>query len=221
MTEIYDSPEQCVSLLAATLQAKQKDKRVNEETKLPVSVGVLRGVIEEVHVLNRSIDSLQEHLRRETRQVSRADFQMQDKFGSEPYKPDTGNCFPACIATVLGIKLEEVPHVYSVCANIDNANATMAEFLGNRGYHLAYYPVEVVQNGIREGWFYTGGQGDVVVVLVTGKSPRFNGLHVVVGTLDPNAPGYWTMLHDPHPDGAGLTEVTGFEVLSKTIRTRL
>ena len=96
-----------------------------------------------------------------------------------------GNCWQTCIASLLELPLEDVPHF----VDIDEQGGQdwwqhTLEWLLYKGYAM-YTPDEHPAEG-----YY----------LVTGKSPRGDYYHVVIYEGG-------NMVHDPHPSGAGvLTE---------------
>lgn len=105
------------------------------------------------------------------------------------YDPDAapgeqrGNCWSACIASLLELPLHDVPNFVQV--HVDGGEnwwAHTIRFLDDRGYGL---------------WSAEPDEDDYVIA--TGVSPRGNGNvhHAVI-----NRGG--TMVHDPHPSRAGL-----------------
>lgn len=105
----------------------------------------------------------------------------QDKFGVEE-----GNCFAACIASILELPLADVPNF---CVDRKHWLQHCNDWLAKRG--LAYIEFKL-----------TGGEvpiwmTDVGHHVISGPSPRGDFHHCVVG-LDGK------MVHDPHPSGAGL-----------------
>jgi len=102
---------------------------------------------------------------------------------------DEGNCVQAAIASILGLRLEEVPNFIklhpgdsteSVCEFWD----AVEDFLEDRGWWFKPIPM-----GEKEG------RPDVPY-LATGKTVRgFNHMVVMKGH---------DMIHDPHPDRDGL-----------------
>lgn len=90
-----------------------------------------------------------------------------------------GNCFQCCVASVLELPLEEVPHF---CKD-DRWPLNFYEWLDSKGY----------------GWvelkgcdFYSFSE-NLGYHIISGPSPRNKGLHGVVGL---NSEPYF----DPHPD---------------------
>jgi len=221
MSEAIKTRSESMYDLQVRVDKASKDRRMTDRSMMSVEMGDVKNAISEVTSLRSTLQGATDMVNQLNRVVTREDYVHQTKFGLTPWTPDHGNCFPACLATILGLPLEEVPNIYSVCRDIDHANYTLAEFLGKRGFHLAHYPTEVVLNGMKEGWFYAGDEHTRVVVIVTGKSPRFEGQHAVVGVLNPNNVNGWDLLHDPHPDGTGVTDVIGFEILSRPMRAKV
>jgi len=133
----------------------------------------------------------------------------QTLFGSPDSTPDeVGNCYPACIATLLELPLADVPHVYALHPKDDDAACyAMLEWLQARRFtsmSFSWAP-----------WVHRYLLG--APCIVTGKSPRGDFMHAVVGEV--TAEG-WKLLHDPHPSGAGIiSEPTTVEVLVPYLRS--
>jgi len=109
---------------------------------------------------------------------------MQTKFGKG------GDCFSACIASILELPLSDVPVFCDYPNWREQTNIFLAEF------GLAYVDIHLpgdLRDNLVEYWGYH---------IIAGKSSR--GLrHAVVGYKG-------TMIHDPHPSGDGLMpEVDG------------
>lgn len=96
-----------------------------------------------------------------------------------------GNCWQACLASILDLPLDDVPHFVDIDARGgENWFHSTINWLWKRG--LAMYTPETHP----ENMYY----------LVTGKSPRGDFYHVVVYRNG-------ELVHDPHPDRTGvLTE---------------
>ena len=121
--------------------------------------------------------------------------------------PVIGNCWSACLASLLEISLEEVPHfatapdvwedrqgrgVTWLTATLDwlNSKGLKAKWKSLPEAHLL--PYEEYNRGIPVG----------VPVILSGHSLRYEGcLHATIAVFDGKA---FTMLHDPHPSRAGL-----------------
>ena len=143
---------------------------------------------------------------------------MQTKFGGDESKiEELGNCWAACIATIIEEDLDNVPHFYGTDrVNNDTGDCWSAaqRWLWDRGYSLICfeYTVKGISDILVEGYRNTP-------CIITGKSQRFSSVnHAVVGML--NQDGSWTLLHDPHPDGTGIDgEPVIVEFITKRIET--
>ena len=105
-----------------------------------------------------------------------------------------GDCFRACIASLLEMPAEKVPHFYEPggAAALRRTNDWLAQF----GYAYA----EVASNQLI-GWDreYLGN------FIAVGPSPRGDFLHAVIG----NGGGQnWEIVHDPHPSRDGIESLT-------------
>lgn len=109
---------------------------------------------------------------------------MQTKFGSKE-----GNCFAACLASLLEISIEEIPDFFntekywSIICN---------EYLKTKG--LCFIDIGF-QNSDIQYWVLNSGFS-----ILTGRSSRHDCLHSVVAYQG-------KIIHDPHPDNTGITEV--------------
>ena len=100
-----------------------------------------------------------------------------------------GNCFSACVASIMELSLEQVP--YFMAAPEDRWYARFEAWLERRGLYPLMLPIP---DGPR-GWAPSGYH------ILSGNSPRKpedpEALHSVVGY-------HGRILHDPHPSRAGL-----------------
>lgn len=108
----------------------------------------------------------------------------QTRFG----KPH-GNCFQACLATVLGVDLEDVPNWNSYKDDSDDAITDWFQpyqaWAHSLGFHLLMIRFE--EGGLPK-----------IPMIATGNSPRgLNHSVVVIGDF---------LYHDPHPSRHGLLE---------------
>lgn len=106
----------------------------------------------------------------------------QTKFVGEvpPGNPqDAGNCFQACVASLLELRLEEVPHFVAMDAWWDEFQEWL-EKLGMRAVSLDHDIPGAL--GVMSGW-----------------SPRGDWLHSVVSRGD-------RLVHDPHPSRDGIDD---------------
>lgn len=121
----------------------------------------------------------------------------QDLFGG----PDgplelLGNCYPACVATIMGKELIDVPHFYQE-AGLDQSKSAKAinTYAGSNGYGTVCLDFEA---SAESGHLFPGA-----IVIISGLSPRGQFAHAVVGKLLDNK-GKWKLMHDPHPSGEGI-----------------
>ncbi len=98
--------------------------------------------------------------------------------------PTSGNCFSACVASILEVSLEHVPYFMAD----ENWFAVFAKWLAPHGY----YPVMLKLSNADE-WETRG------LCILGGKTVRGTS-HAVVGRGR-------TICHDPHPSRDGLTEI--------------
>ena len=134
---------------------------------------------------------------------------MQTRFGW----PE-GNCTEACLASMLGLDIEEVPDLFVACDRRDGVIGgdwigVIDSWLRTRGLSLLWIDLNSVHGAAqimsRRGEF---------MHLMSGGSPRIRkeGFeHMVVAVNG-------RMVHDPHPDGSGLEgKVTGHGYIVKLI----
>jgi|GEM_PF-827209 hypothetical protein len=117
---------------------------------------------------------------------------------------ENGDCFRACVATLLGLTLEQVPH-FCRKGNDGNWFNEFQEWLKARGWTCFS-----VSSGDPDGWFMSVAMSDAVYLLA-GPSPRFEGeLHQVLARGG-------EIIHDPHPDNTGLLPPAEGEYWEATI----
>ena len=103
-----------------------------------------------------------------------------------------GNCFSACVASLLNVSLDEVPNF---CADYA-ANEWWDKFrtwLHERQYEAIFFEFK----GWEDGWKSMFEEADGLLWISSGKSPRGDFLHAVI-SKGPN------VFFDPHPDNGGL-----------------
>ena len=112
--------------------------------------------------------------------------------------PGKGNCFSACLATVLGLRIEEVPNFREQTKDSNKYLELVQEWLKDFEIFML-----VVRANTEELGFYPIPDG--VMCIAGGKSKRFGHLginHACVGTI---RNGYnFELLHDPYPGGTGF-----------------
>lgn len=102
---------------------------------------------------------------------------FQTKFGDK-----SGNCFAACVASILELPLETVPNV---CVLGDDWFDSFIFWCGTIGY--SYVELVIEHRKMSDGQY----------CVVVGKSPRGDFKHCVVGRFED---GEIEVVHDPHPD---------------------
>jgi len=112
--------------------------------------------------------------------------------GYLPNGKPIGNCFPACIASILGLQLDDVPFftTSSQGAQLADANSWLRKF----NLKLVMVPNTPKHEHPKDAYY-----------IMRGSSPRMEGLfHMVVGKNG-------ELVHDPHPDNTGIIgEATHF-----------
>ena len=136
-------------------------------------------------------------------------FVDQDRFGGSHAPPgERGNCFQVCVATILGLPLDQVPHFYGTDGSVEEQTAAVQHWLAARGW----FRLATTWEWIRDGYFGAPLLPADSLVIVSGKSPRGDWEHAVVGRVENGA---WTLVHDPHPSKAGIVgEPTCIEVIA-------
>lgn len=110
-----------------------------------------------------------------------------------------GDCLRACIATVLGYELDNVPHFVQYVEHPAGSPSlwwwALVGFCHVAGWEIIYEPDAFIDS-LPQGW-----------ALAEGLSPRGH-QHVCVA---------WNgeVVHDPHPSRSGLTEITGWYPIFK------
>lgn len=104
-----------------------------------------------------------------------------------------GDCFRACIASILELPIEDVPHFVAI--EHDWWGETQ------KWFHA---------RGLSALWMNLSSElcplvhwADAHYCILSGKSPRGDFKHAVVGQIDPGGWGF-KVVHDPHPSGAGI-----------------
>lgn len=110
---------------------------------------------------------------------------MQTRFGD----PD-GNCLEACIASITGIGIEEVPHFLG-----DDWAYQYRKWLFNAGWHWQFFFVGEIPTPIG-------------LVIANGESPRGLGHSVLYREVK--------LAHDPHPEGGGILSVDSWIIIEPT-----
>lgn len=121
---------------------------------------------------------------------------MQTKF-----KPPKGNCWAACVASVLEMPLSEMPDVEFESTEGMPGDEDVKRFWKKWREWLAERNLGLQRMTLGEGHPFPPG-----ILIVTGQSPRGPWQHSVVyrdGEL----------AHDPHPEGGGVLKVETIDLL--------
>lgn len=124
----------------------------------------------------------------------------QTKFG-----PVEGNCFAACIASLLEVPIEEV--TIDTDPNSDKWFDTLQAYLRPKNLFFLEVRIDVAKN-------YPFYEMNGIYCVFSGKSPReFEGKemnHAVVGMInaEKDRPVIFDCIHDPHPDNTFIKDGT-------------
>jgi hypothetical protein len=114
-----------------------------------------------------------------------------------------GNCIQACVASILDLPIDKVPH-FGMIADAKSRLSAIDGFLNKYGYRLVgFAPASEINNP-------TLARGVNGYVIASGISPR-NRAHVVIYKNG-------KMVHDVHPARKGLTKLNGFYVIEPIMK---
>ncbi len=119
----------------------------------------------------------------------------------DPENGKTGDCFRACIASLLSLPIENVPHF---CDGKPEGDTT---YYGELNTWLAERGLIYLEFGTGSGWSesFAAAGGDCFHI-ISGRSPR-GYLHAIVGRNG-------EPIYDPHPSNAGLITIETFGILT-------
>lgn len=120
----------------------------------------------------------------------------------DPANGQFGDCFRACIASLLDLPITAVPHVCDAKPDGDTTwYVEISEWLAIE-HGLIYF-----EFGNGDGWAESfAAAGGECFHVISGRSPRGH-LHAIVGR---NGEPFF----DPHPSNAGLTTIETFGILT-------
>jgi hypothetical protein len=102
----------------------------------------------------------------------------------DPEKKLVGNCWTSCIASLLEMEVDDIPHFYR---DFSNPITATYKWLDELGYVMVEFSYKNLENFVQMSYF-----GYHIIV---GPSPRFSSiLHAVIGL---NGEPFF----DPHPEG--------------------
>lgn len=115
----------------------------------------------------------------------------------DPERGHYGDCMRACVASLLNLSAEEVPHFMYDNPSSEEYCKRINGFLRNRNMLLMTVPAWDIDK-----WRKLSHIEADIYHVISDESPRFPGeLHAVVGKNG-------IVVHDPHPTKMGLPEVT-------------
>lgn len=130
----------------------------------------------------------------------------------------TGNCFAACIASILEVPLDTVPNFCATSVTPEGQDWLMAANQWLAGKGLALLDVDIQPDG---SLGRINALSDGAYCIISGKSPRGEFSHATVGRyrLDNKSVTHWLdFVHDPHPSNEFLagpaTQLTFFVSLN-------
>ncbi len=116
----------------------------------------------------------------------------QTQFDPDYKSPESGNCYAACVASILEVGLDKVRNF---CSFEGDWQRTTNKWLSNNhGYSLL--SIELEENTLPINCL-----ADKTWCLLSGKSPRGDYSHCIVGQYRLEGQGHKVyFVHDPHPD---------------------
>lgn len=128
---------------------------------------------------------------------------VDQEFFHDPDTGEVGDCWRACIASILGYPRDCVPHFIGNHFHEPETEwfeATNTWLENQTGETILYYPgPDAVLSICR-----LGEPSSRPHLIINGGSPRGYFNHCVVGDAETGA-----MVHDPHPSRAGVLDITG------------
>lgn len=104
-----------------------------------------------------------------------------------------GDCFRACVASILELPCEEVPHVVAMGKDSDDSRRLLNEWLKPLGFHFVELQWPEGEDASILAWVVPRGY-----YVFSGPSPRWPDCwHSCVGLGG-------KIVHDPHPERLGL-----------------
>jgi len=116
-------------------------------------------------------------------------------FLHDPDNGQYGDCWRTCIACLMDIEPEEVPHFLEDGTEFAEGMANANRWLNARGL---FYVTFAFYGELNSLFHCMKAWNPGVYYMLLGTSPRGTS-HVVIGYED-------TIAHDPHPEGGGIVE---------------
>ena len=125
--------------------------------------------------------------------------------------PVSGDCLSACLASLLELRLEDVPRFFGAHKTDVCWYLRLDEWLAARGLRLFVCLIEPDELDRKYLVGQTVEDENIVwptgLCIMMGTSPR-NTKHAVIGHAG-------TLIHDPYPSGGGLARVEGYLTLAR------
>ena len=125
----------------------------------------------------------------------------------DPDNKQYGDCWKACVASVLELSLKDVPHFTDNFE--EHSHDPIKEYLRfmvKHGFLVMSIQMPVGKNGLVSHPVLTDDEHPYYFII--GKSPRCSDDHICVGYQQ-------GLVHDPHPDKVGLDSISVFEIFFK------
>lgn len=134
--------------------------------------------------------------------MDRENFPKQTKFRREG---EIGNCLQYCIAYILGVNPDGVPHFLEEAINKKiNINSHIQNWLYTKGYSLTI---------AKQFEFYGKQEIDRPDIICCGPTPRSEKMGQHHAVIYNNG----RMVYDPHPDETGLTYISEEYLIFRTV----
>lgn len=114
----------------------------------------------------------------------------------------SGNCFQACVASLLGVGLDELPHFVMMSGKVGDTDLESEDWFDHFDNWMRERGLFSIECSLKSGPVMSCVSADTFCIL-TGESPR-GCMHAVVGktTDSPLAYRAFLLVHDPHPSRA-------------------
>lgn len=106
-----------------------------------------------------------------------------------------GNCFAACLASILEMGIEDVIQIQEYYHQVDWSEV-LQEWLNSKGYSFRCATIDEIRSTDK-------------YILVSGTCPRDGNINHIVIYKD------GVMVHDPHPENTGIVDHQTFHIIDK------
>jgi len=129
-------------------------------------------------------------------------------------KEERGNCFPACLASLLQIPLKDIPHFYGLHDEepppSDPGRDTRAIFEWAKSWGYIPCSFQLTEEEELPEFYRESLEGQLVIL--TGQSPRGDYYHCIIALVENGKLKYFW---DPHPDTTWILTRDSVEVWLK------